>query len=360
MRQCPLCSAQAVERFPTGLSRAMRSDGIILNEPLLKDACHNCGGLIGCNADPGMPYRRSDGTAPDEIARHEKIGSGLLAEIMALGCSGPILEVGAASFQTALHIANALPDSRVAALEPYPESLPDTDALDIHLVALKDAAFDHRFAVIYANHVMEHVPDPNGFLSQLAKLLEDDGRVILTCPSGLIPSHELLFSDHLFHFTPTAVAAAAAGSGLWLESSKPTPWEPLSQTFILARHPRPGLPPAADLWAARKAYLDRWADADDRMADALGDAPILFGAGEFSQLLRAYLPRLWAKIDVIVVDDLKGIRDFDKPVLRTAEVDLSGREVVLGLHPRSCATLTRRLLACGVGRVLHPIVTPAQ
>ncbi|WP_170831318.1 class I SAM-dependent methyltransferase [Jannaschia faecimaris] len=349
-------------QFPVGLKRALRSDGLILDEPLRKDSCADCSALIGRNVDIEVPYRRSDGTSPREIARHAGIAKGLQAEIAALGASGPILELGAANFQTSLHLAHAMPDAQITALEPSPESLPQTSEIDIRVGTLADVSFATPFAVVYANHVLEHIADPKEFLAQIATILAPDGHVLLSCPSGLVPSHELLFSDHLYHFTPTAMAAVATGSGLWLRDSKPTPWEPFSRLFHFTRTPVPDSAPpptaVAALYAHRVRYLMQWSQADGRLCQAMSGSPILFGGGEFSQLIRAYLPKLWSRITCIIVDDLEGVRTFDKPVFRTSEVDLRGRDIVVGLHPMSSEAVTERLLGLGAASVLSPIGMP--
>ena len=330
----------------------MRSDGIVLKEPLRKDGCSNCGALIGRNIDPGLPYRRTDGTSPRELQRHSLIASGILTEIERLNPKGPVLEVGAASFQTALSLARALPEWDISAMEPSPERIPNTNDIRIFLTSLDEASFDRPFGLIYANHVLEHVPHPNEFLKKLAGILAPDGIVLLSCPDALIPSHELLFSDHLYHFTPAAIAAVAEGTGIWLQESKPTPWEPLSQLFILKKNR--ALEPAnqKDLTPERLSYFSRWVNAEVRLLSQLGDAPVLFGAGEFSQLIQTYLPKVWALIDCVIVDDLRGVREFGKPVWHAKDLDLRGRVVLLGVHPYSTARLSQRLSFQGARLVL--------
>ena len=352
MTRCPLCLAEGLRPLPIALPAAMRSDGLILDEPLAKLSCDGCGALIGANSQPSDPYRRSDGQAPGDIARHARVAEGVAAQIARLGLRGPVLEVGAASFQTARHLAAALPGWRIVAVEPQPETPPEVPGVEVHVAPFESLSFDAPFGVIYSNHVLEHVPDTRAFLGRIADALAPDGVALLSCPCGLVPSHELLFSDHLYHFTPRAVAVAAQDAGLGLDESLPTPWEPLSRLFVLRRQSRPIPPPPPDLTAARRACLAAWEGAEARLLTQLGAEPVLFGAGEFSQLIRAYLPGVHARIAAITLDDPRGARAFDKPVVPLAGMDLRGRTVLAGVHPASVPALRRRLLERGAAAVL--------
>ena len=147
-------------------------------------------------------------------------------------------------------------------------------------------------------------------------------------------------------------------------SSDLTPWEPFSRLFHFTRTPAPAPTPTQTQIAAlnneRLCYLAQWAHADKRLCEALSDRPILFGGGEFSQLICAYLPNLWSLITCIVVDDLQGIREFDKPIFQTCEVDLRGRDIVVGLHPMSSKPVIERLLALGAASAHSPISLPTS
>ena len=199
------------------------------------------------------------------------------------------------------------------------------------------------------------MPQPHEFLKQVEAVLAPNGFALLSCPNGLVPSHELLFSDHLYHFTPAALAAAAQGTGLWLQEFKSTPWEPLSILFTLSKARGLSPAPPEDMTHRRLSYFRHWATVEQNLPPALGKAPVLFGAGEFSQLIRAYLPRVWDRIDCIIVDDLKGVREFSKPVLRTSDFDLIDRVVLLGVNPASAKALSQRLIHSGAKKVLRVI-----
>ena len=325
---------------------------MILDEPLRKLTCEACGALIGANSRSVQPYRRSDGRALGDILRHARIAEGIKHQIERLGLSGPVLEVGAASFETAIQLANLRPDLLVVAIEPEPESLPSETTIEMHFGTFEEMNFTELFGVIYSNHVLEHVPQTSNFLGRIAGALATDGVALVVCPCGLRPSHELLFSDHHYHFTPRAIALAAADAGLALLQSMPCPWEPLSRLFVFARGA--GLIPAAppDLMDARRSYLSIWAETDSRLLPLLGEAPLLFGAGEFSQLIRAYLPGVFDRIEAILVDDLRGARAFPKPLLLLSDIDLRRRTILIGVRPEAVPAVWGRLEALGAGQLL--------
>jgi SAM-dependent methyltransferase len=352
MTRCPLCNEAELRPLPIGLTRSMRSDGLILEEPLRKLACQACGALIGANSSPERPYRRSNGKAPSDIARHARVAEGIKAQIKRLGLSGPVLEIGAASFETAIHLAALSPEMRVVAIEPEPESVPPQTTIEIHLGAFDDYAVSEPFGTIYSNHVLEHVPNTHAFLMRISRTLAPEGVALLVTPCGLMPSHELLFSDHLYHFTPRSVAVAAARANLALLESMPCPWEPLSRLFVIGRGSESIPEPPNDLTGARLSYISAWVDAEAQLLPVLGEAPLLFGAGEFSQLIRAYLPSVFDRIEAIIVDDLSGTRAFDLPMLQLSTTSLRDRTILLGVRPESVPVLRERLYGLGARRLL--------
>lgn len=353
MTTCPFCGSPRLSDLPLSLPQALRSDGFVIDEPLSKRNCPDCGVLTGQNSDPGHAYQRSNGIAPNEIARHDRIAKGLDTLLTDLGVHGPeILEVGAANFHTALALGHLRPAARITALEPSPELVPDTDLIKLHICGFEDFPTDRLFEVIYSNHVLEHIPDTTAFLREMAARLASEGYILISCPNGLIPSHELLFSDHLFHFTPTALAHAANRAGLRLETSFATPWEPLSMLFIL-RHGSGDIPEGpGDLSDARRTYLSQWETAEARLLEQIPDEIVLFGAGEFSQLIHAYLPRVFERVTTLTVDTLEGTRAFPRPIIPLSDLNLDGRTVLLGLHPASVPTVAKRLAGMGAAQVL--------
>jgi 2-polyprenyl-3-methyl-5-hydroxy-6-metoxy-1,4-benzoquinol methylase len=83
-------------------------------------------------------------------------------------------------------------------------------------------AAGRRFDVVTANHVIEHVVDPVGFLVHCRQLVGNQGRVILVTPNAGSLGHKrfgpywrgLEVPRHLWIFTPGALKACALRAGL--------------------------------------------------------------------------------------------------------------------------------------------------
>ena len=67
---------------------------------------------------------------------------------------------------------------------------------------VESAAVDlGTFDVVIASEVIEHVEDPDAFLSKLRGLLAPDGQVVLTLPNGLGPFELVSFVETVMHLT---------------------------------------------------------------------------------------------------------------------------------------------------------------
>jgi hypothetical protein len=98
----------------------------------------------------------------------------------------------------------------------------------------------------------------------------------------------------------------------------------------------------------RTRLLDAWLNEDSRMCEILRDVDsiVIYGAGEFTQLIRAYLPEVWTKVEKLVVDNLEGIRAFDRPVYHIDEIKADDRNAfyLIGAHKQSRSTIMKKLL----------------
>jgi len=77
-----------------------------------------------------------------------------------------------------------------------------------------------RAKVFLANNVLAHVPDLNGFVAGIARVLVDDGVAVIECPYvvDLIDHGEFdtIYHQHLCYFSVTALSKLFARQGLYL------------------------------------------------------------------------------------------------------------------------------------------------
>ena len=95
-----------------------------------------------------------------------------------------LLEIGCGigSFLNYMKLANW----RVEGLEPdsaYAEKSKERYNIDLKNQLLEDFKTDNKYDAISTFHVIEHVDDPNDFLSKINFLLKEDGLLFLECPT---------------------------------------------------------------------------------------------------------------------------------------------------------------------------------
>lgn len=348
---CPICNSIDLVKLTFSPSRCMRSDGLSLDEPLLKYHCCSCGLLIGKNSQSNIPYLRSNGQSSFESIRHKAVAKGLHAHIKQHFnlLDLRVLEIGAASFMTALSLKEIEPNYSITALELNPENIPQTNQIEI-VVSDFFKLEKEKFDVCYSNQVIEHFEDPIAFLKKSSQLIKDDGICIVCCPTFVNIGNELLFSDHLFHFTREAISICSEFTDLTLIFDSVSNWDPMSHIYILKKTKSPIkkiLNKYPNLKNKRQKLLSDWESEDARWKHKLLNinSITLFGAGEFSQLICTYLPSIWSKVEKIVVDDLSGVRAFNKPIFNINKINLTQNEIFLiGTNQSSHDTVFNNLI----------------
>ena len=84
----------------------------------------------------------------------------------------------------------------------------------------------HRYALVIAGEVLEHVPDADAFLQGCATLLAPDGRLCVTVPNACCPKiglrslagRESVHPDHRVYYGPRTLERTLAGAGFELDS----------------------------------------------------------------------------------------------------------------------------------------------
>lgn len=106
---------------------------------------------------------------------------------------------------------------------------------------VSNAIPDHHFDLIVCNDVIEHMPDPMGFLCEVRHKLVDDGSMILSVPNlrnavtlyNLLVKGDFHYVDagvldytHLHLFTKKSIMRMAEDCGWHIDICKPLPPQP--------------------------------------------------------------------------------------------------------------------------------------
>lgn len=337
---------------------AMRSDGLILNERLRKYQCLNCGVLLGKNNQFSKPYLRSSGNSVFDEKRHYAVAVGIseLLSKLNLRIEANVLEIGGANFATSIELKKLHPRFNISNIEQSPERIPQNAEINIVIENFLDYFFDKKFDVIFSNNVLEHIDDTRYFLKHASEQLSQDGYIVVCCPTFSPVSNELLFTDHLYHFTPRGLDICCQSVGLQLLEHKVSNWDQLTQTYLISKKSNKKINnfsiDTLELYKRRKAHIEKWSKQDKLLQSLIKNHTtlLLFGAGEFSQLIRTYLPKSYAKVNSLVVESLSGSRIFDKPIIELKKINASNKQIIVGVNPASQEIVKIKLIEAGFNK----------
>jgi SAM-dependent methyltransferase len=373
--RCWLCGSEAIRPLrEISSGRSVTTDGLLLEASWRKYQCTACDLVL---SDPAAALRRAAFSYEEsydfygrpemrafERARYESYAN-WVATFLERRRPQTVLEVGCGNGWILELLRESHPSIEFAGLEPSAAACRrgHEAGLDIQQGTVDDhLQTEKKYDLIYCANVIEHVADPARFVRGLRELLTERGAALMVCPCGNVIDPELLFVDHIHSFTRENLAALLEREGLPTSTWQPGAGE-LSQFQAIyganIREPRrDDQPPHAcdrqgeELRLARDEYCRRWAELDGVLLDRLQGARSVacFGAGETSDLLRAYTPRTWRRIEAYVIDRPAN------PAAATAMKPRGGLPVLfqgaaacdailLGVKPRYHAVLAPRLQA---------------
>jgi 2-polyprenyl-3-methyl-5-hydroxy-6-metoxy-1,4-benzoquinol methylase len=329
----------------------MISDGQISGKSLNKSMCMTCG--LGFHTNPNknidirsiydVNYSLGSNIDSGSILRNEEYSNQIIRILNEFTFNPKqVLEVGCGNGGLLNRLAIKLPQANLDGIEPSPQprQVAVNSRVNIFPGFFEDKVSDRSefYDLIISVNVIEHTANPAKFLANMKKHLSRDGLIVVVCPDGNVPSVDLLFYDHMFHFTTNSLHKLSATCELNVIHSK-TLDSPLtefqmfllspSKNFIQQKHQIPAMD-FENLSRERNSYLQNWQSLDCRTKQFLSKTIVLFGAGELANLCRCYMPELWQNTSYVCVDH-PDFREFHgKPVIDTNELDLMPkRELVL-------------------------------
>lgn len=217
------------------------------------------------------------------------------------------------------------------------------------------AALDRRFSLITMLHVLEHIPNPQRFLSVVRDRLEPSGHLVIEVPDYRQNPFELLIADHCTHFSEERLTALLQDAGYVVVASTaacvPKEISLAARVGSPARGPTPECRPeqveatvaeALD-WLGAVAAHAREVSADGRVG-VFGTA--IAGSWLFGEIEEA--------VEFFVDEDphRAGKEYLGRPVLFPADLP-SGSRLLIPLPPDLSWAVARRIARPGV--VCHPV-----
>ncbi len=369
---CPVCDSPDGELLePPHPSRSITSGGIIVDAPLRKLQCLQCGLLrqyphpesvkTELYRDKYALYHQRPGTSASETARYSAMADWIFAElapfapssILDVGCGGGILLDAMRKVRPSLEYAGIDPSIENSALARA-RGFSVTTGFTPGTNPPKD-----QYDLVFAANVISHIQDPIGFLRSMAGMTVPTGRMVIFSHDGSEPGADQLWADVEFSFCREHLGALAAKAGLELLKSQhvaPAPGQADKYVLVFEHSSSPAFVPQLNnskrdtLLQGRRQYFKAWQQLADLLSKWAREAsgPLLnFGASFWSMLLAAYCPEYWQHVQACVVDEGNGFF-LGKPVVLTERMRASPRPViVLGTNPISQASLKERLSSRG-------------
>ena len=372
---CVVCGGQDWRPLPSPSVKLMiTTAGKLVANRFGKNQCGRCGAVQkvdgGRLADTDYyerqyTYYDRPGAQTFDVARYRALAR-WLEEAAAPARPRRVFDVGCGRGGTMQYLREAWPDAHFAGLEPSADAVSAARSLgfDVSEGRLSaDTPVHERFDLVFSNNVLQHTTDPVDFIRAQARLLSDDGILVLSCPDGTKPSVELLMADQNVSLCPEHLDALAAKASMRVVRRLPCPGGPLRNEQLAVMRPVDTKGPDGSAMASRHAidasyaglvaYLNAWAGLDSWLSQAIVDARRVFnfGGGLWSYVLAAYCPGYWARVECCLVDGFAG-RCIDREVKPFESVTLSKDDVlVLGTNPYVQPKLAARFADAGLRAV---------
>lgn len=357
MTACRVCGGDLAAPVYDAPAPALTSIMTLLDVPTRVFVCDGCG-HAQCDDIPDIQifydsaYRISlageghdqifavkpDGTAIFRTDHQAEIALGLLD----LPPGAQLLDYGAAKADTLRKMADARPDIRPHVFDVSTDYAGAWDGwvpADARAIYNVPPSWSGRFDAVMSHFVIEHVPDPVGFIRGIAALLAPDGQLLLSLPDVAANPGDMTVADHLNHFSEASLVRALALGGFCVRTIDRTSF-PGAFFVVAARDAGPMPDPESAREAARSArdICRFWEEAAARLeqeaARLRGRKAAIYGAGFYGSWIYS---RIGRAVDLVAFLDrnphLESMTHFGLPVIRPEQIADDVGVLFIGLNP---------------------------
>jgi SAM-dependent methyltransferase len=365
--RCPVCDGEARPLCVPHVKQSILSDGRVILHELRKSSCVECGAAFHASGlSPKTVHAIYDsGYSLAQVAQKSDIERArAYARWIQTVCPIPrsVLEIGCGSGALLRELSKTWPETVSFGVDP---ALSCADRSDPRVRLERGFAEDiptdlSNFDLIIAVNVIEHALNPNNFLTSLRSRLASNGTIIIVCPAAYPPNSEMLFFDHLYSFTSYALSLAVVGTTLAARNHLRAPatiGDFQMVTFEIDTANQPMDPnhfrhSFAELWSKRQDYLNSWHHLDRNLLDRARSAArlIAFGGGQTAALLRAYAPETWARVELMLLDDVEEAWQLAIPAAsyRDNVTNLKDAMILVATSPLVQGVIAERLRSDGL------------
>jgi SAM-dependent methyltransferase len=224
-KRCPLCDSSS-NTFVPSRGEYFLSDGRYQEGSLTKNICSTCAVVFTLEVDQIGQFHYKNEYTLDNNKESVNIETGQyrseiisktitdLCGISLLNNPKNILDVGCGSGRLLSKISKNWNVSKLSGVEPNDDARLLLKKKGFNGYETLDEVENNHYDVAIAIAVLEHVADPDFFVSAIKQKLKKNGLIIIAVPSRSIGSHDLWVGDHMFHFSPQHLKGLAKLNGL--------------------------------------------------------------------------------------------------------------------------------------------------